>query len=407
MRLTDLEKRMLDGEFGPGVVEAMKIQVALGEAFDAERLVEISRAHEAFGASESSTWFLELYAGMGAKCVVPTTCNPIFDYEYLEKVGKRLSSEDTDRCRRSRAARKKLGIIPTECCTPYLQENVPRFAEILGFSESSATPYVNSVCGARSHRESANSALAAAVCGRVPLYGYLLDENRRGDILIKVEATLKDDFDYHLLGYAVGKEAGAGIPVFTGMENLRPSPEELTSLGGELATSGAVSMYHIVGFTPEAPDLGTALGGKSPKKSVTVTDADLRRVQKANSREEGNIDFVMFGCPHYNLMQVKDVARLLEGKKIRKGVELWVLTSPATKELAGELGYEEIINMAGGHIIGRTCSDQICWDRFYRGKTGVTDSLKAAYYTVHRGIHFILKSRSESIAAAIKGETHG
>jgi hypothetical protein len=275
--------------------------------------------------------------------------------------------------------------------------------EIIAFSESSATPYVNSICGARSHRESANSALASAICGRVPLYGYLLDQNRKGDIRVRMDATLKDDFDYHLLGYAVGKEVGTGIPVFTGMEGLSPSPAELASLGAELATSGAVSLYHIVGFTPEAKNLESAFGGNSAKKKVTITDGDLQQVQQANSQPKGKIDFVMFGCPHYNLWQVRDVARLLEGEKIRRGVDFWVFTSTSTRDLARELGYEGIINNAGGHVIGRTCCDEICWERFYRGKVGATDSLKAAYYTTKMGIDFILERRSGCIAAALKG----
>ena len=44
-------------------------------------------------------------------------------------------------------------------------------------SESSATPYINSVWGARSNREGANSALCAAITGYVPEYGLLLSEN--------------------------------------------------------------------------------------------------------------------------------------------------------------------------------------------------------------------------------------
>ncbi len=70
---------MLDGDLGRGVAKAMEIQVAIGEAFGAEGMVEITRAHEAFYGSESCTWFLELFAGLNARCRVPTTCNPIFD----------------------------------------------------------------------------------------------------------------------------------------------------------------------------------------------------------------------------------------------------------------------------------------------------------------------------------------
>ena len=403
MYLTDYEQQMLEGKFGEGVAEAMKIQVAIGEAFGAECMVEISRAHEAFAGYESCRWFLKMLADKGARCRVPTTCNPIYDFEYLESVGIPVPEEDKMTVREAIELRKRLGIIQTDSCTPYLQDNIPSFGEVVGFSESSATPYVNSVCGGRTHRESANSALASGITGRVPLYGLLLDDNRKGNLLVKVVANLRDDYDYHLLGYTVGKEAGTGIPAFTGIPSRRPSPAELTSLGCQLATSGAVGMYHIVGFTPEAPNLETAFGGKPPEKEITISDADLQNTQEVLSSASGKIDFVMFGCPHYDITQVQDVARLLEGKTIKNGVQLWVLTSFSTKELARRMGSLDIIKKAGGHIIANTCSDMMCWERLYKGKMGMTDSPKAYYYNLHRGVNFMLRRRSECIEAALKG----
>lgn len=85
------------------------------------------------------------------------------------------------------------------------------YKEVIAFSESSATPYVNSVWGARSNREGANSALCAAVTGFVPEYGLLLDENRKGNILVEVQADMKTAYDYHILGM-LGKKIGGGNP---------------------------------------------------------------------------------------------------------------------------------------------------------------------------------------------------
>ena len=404
MQLTDYEKKILDGHFGEGAAEAMKIQVALGEAFDAERMVEITRAHLSFANMESDIWFVEMLLEKGAHCRVPPTNNPLYDAAYLKSLGQIDPNEDAEMLERAHNAFKKIGVTLTYNCTPAREANVPRFGEIVAFSESSATPYVNSVCGARTHRESANSALAAAITGRVPLYGLLLDEHRKGDILVHVDANLQEDFDYHLLGYAAAKKmkSDSGVPVFTGIP-LRTSPDELLSFGAQLNTGGAVSMYHIVGVTPEAPDLESAFGGKTPKVEITVTNEDLLAVQRSISREEGKFDFAMFGCPHYSIDQVREVACLLEGKQIHRDVELWVLTSSLTKELAARMGYLDIIRKAGGHIIADTCPDMSCWYRRYSGKIGITDSPKATYYTPRRGIDFIVKRMPECITAALKG----
>jgi len=79
------------------------------------------------------------------------------------------------------------------------------------------------------------------------------------------------------------------------------------------------------------------------------------------------------------------------------------LTSAGAKAGAEEAGYLRIINEAGGHIISATCTDQICWERLYRGKVGITDSPKAAYYNFPRGIKFVLRRRGECIQAALRG----
>lgn len=49
-------------------------------------------------------------------------------------------------------AYRALGAVLSYNCTPYIATNVPNFGEVCAFSESSATPYVNAVWGARSNR---------------------------------------------------------------------------------------------------------------------------------------------------------------------------------------------------------------------------------------------------------------
>ena len=338
MYLTDEEATDACRGSGAGVAKAMEIQVAIGEAFGAERMVEISRAHEAFYASESCTWFLELFADLNARCRVPTTCNPIVDEDYFASIGKPLHPEDVINVRRSKDARKKMGIIPNECCTPYLGDNVPSRETLSLFRSRMPRAMRIRSAGRKAIGNPPTVPWRQRSREECPLYGLLVDENRRGDTLIQLEAHLRDDFDYHLLGYTLGKEVGADIPDFYGMSSPPPSSEELISLGAELATSGMVSMYHIAGFTPEAPDVESRVGRKDPKKRITVTESMLRETQTAMSHEAGKIDFVMLGCPHYTINQIRDAARLLEGKRIRRDVEFWILTSAATKRCAEHAG---------------------------------------------------------------------
>lgn len=399
MELTKDQLDLLNGKYGEGAKLAMRIQVAIGESFGAKKMVPITKAHVALSNQDADLWLAEKLVNLGARCRITPTVNPGFCLSYFKKKGL-VSDEDYKMMERTHNAYKALGAELSYNCTPYIDTNVPRYGEIVAFSESSATPFVNSVWGARSNREGANSALFAAITGYVPEYGLLFDENRRGDILVNVEADLDNDYCYHMLGMC-GKKIGHGIPVFTGIPK-DVSQEALRNLGAELNTSGAYDMYHIVGVTPEAPDLETAFGGKKPKKVVTITNEDFAEILKDISLEDDReIDFVMFGCPHFTLKEARYISEKVKGKKLKK--EMWILTSSLVSQMADRMGIMEILEEAGAHIVPDSCPDQPCW-KFLEGKIGLTESPKCAYYPQRRGIHFIIRDLDTCIEAALTGE---
>lgn len=398
MKLTAEEQAMLDGKYGAGVQLAMKIQVAIGESFDAPYMVPVTRTHVALSNQEADLWFVEKLVAGGAVCKVPPTVNPSFNLEQFKCI-THIEPEDEAIVKRTHEAYKKIGAVLTYDCTPYLEKNVPRFGEITSFSESSATPFINSVYGARTNREAAQSALCAAVTGVTPYYGYLLDENRKGEVLVKVEADMKTDFDYQMLGYFTPQKTGFKIPVFTGLEN--PSKEALMNLGAQLNTGGNVALYHIVGFTPEAPTIEAAFQGEEPTEVVTITNEDLAKMKADLTDPYGKIDFALYGCPHFTIDQIKTVAEIVEGKKL--AVPLFIMTSALSRNLAMQMGLYDIIKAAGGEIVSDTCMDQPCW-KFLYGKKGITDSPKCAYYTKRRNMQFVITELKESVEAALKGE---
>jgi len=402
MILTDFQQAMLDGEYGEGAAYAMKIQGGIGACFDAPRMVPIKRAHVALSNQAGDLWFAEKLVKAGAKCRVAPTVNPGFCLgHFTGACAHPVDGPDADHMRRTDEAYRALGAVLSYNCTPYMATNVPNFGEVCAFSESSATPYVNAVWGARSNRESANSALCAAITGFVPEYGLLLDENRKGDIVVHVEADMKSPYEYHLLGM-MGDKIGEGIPIFTGLPQVIP-PEALRNLGAQLNTSGAYGMYHIVGFTPEAPTLQIALGGKQPKREVAITNQDLKDFEEKFSDEsnQGKVDFAMFGCPHFTLEEAKYIAEHIQGKQL--AIPMYILVSSHARQMADRMGITDILNAAGAEIIPDTCPDQPCW-HYLKGKVGITESPKCAYYPRRRGIRFIIRDLDTCIQAALTGE---
>ncbi len=399
MHLTKEEERILNGELGEGMQKALELLVAIGDAYDANKMIPISRAHAASSGQEGDLYFVELLANGGAHCKVPTSTNPVYDLEYFDKLFE-IPNDEAEIARRVMEAYKRVGAILSWSCIPYMAENIPLYGETVAFSESSATPYVNSVIGARTNREAAQSALAAGVIGKTPEYGLHIKEHRKGTSLVKVEATLKDEFDYTLLGYYVGKQIGYGIPVFTGITR-QPSTEELINFCAMSNVPGAISMFYIPGFTVEASTVEEAFQGDTPEDKITVADHELKQSYEELQTTSGKIDFVMLGCPHYTLKQVGEVAKLLNGKKIHDNVSFWVCTSATAKMLAERIGYVDMIERAGGHVVVDTCIDEPCWIA-YKNKVGMTDSPKCAYY--RRFKEAIVARLQDCVEAAIKGK---
>ena len=65
----------------------------------------------------------------------------------------------------------------------------------------------------------------------------------------------------------------------------------------------------------------------------------------------------------------------------------------------------DVLAEAGAEIIADSCPDQPCW-HYLKGKVGITESPKCAYYPRRRGIHFIIRDLDTCIQAALTGEVN-
>jgi len=372
MYLTKEQEKMLAGGHGEVVERNFRLLVRLGEIYGADRMIPVGSVQVA-GVSYKSIGdpgleFLEDMANKGAKVKVPTTLNPpgmdLVDWKELgfpeDFAEKQLQIMD---------AFKRMGIMMTATCTPYLVGNLPRFGEHIAWSESSAVSYANSVIGARTNREGGPSALAAALCGVTPNYGLHLDENRKPNFLVKVDAELKSNTDFGALGYHVGKIVKDKIPYFQGIKEA--GTDQLKALGAAMAAAGAVALYHVEGITPEA-----GLMDASGLETIEAGDKELRGAyEKLNTGKDP--DIIILGCPHASMKEIETLARKLEGKRLKK--PLWICTSRVTKEAATRKGLTKLIEKAGGKVVADTCTVVSPIERMGFKCTGV-DSGKAANY---------------------------
>jgi len=370
MELDREEQRMFDGELGEASRESMEILAALGKIYGAKRMIPITSAQIA-GVSyktigQAGLDYLAGLADKGAKVRVPSFLNPAgMDREQWKEMGipedfakKQIDILD---------AYAKMGISKTCTCAPYFIGIRPKLGEHVAWAESSAIAFANSILGARTNREGGPSALAAAICGVTPYYGFHLDENRHADLLIDVKCELKGLADFGALGSAIGKISKNRNPAFTGIRSA--GEPKLKVLGASMAATGSVPLFFIKGITPE-------WNVSKDAERMDFTEADLKAARE--SIDTGlKPDLVTIGCPHASLEEIKEVADLVARKK--PTCDFWVCTSRKLKDEADELGYNRTIENAGGLVVADTCMVVCPLEEMGHIVTG-TNSGKAAAY---------------------------
>jgi predicted aconitase len=396
MYLTEEEQRMLDGAEGYAVRKSMEILVALGDIFGAKSLIKVGSVQVAgvsyHNLGDAGLEFLDTLAADGRVRVL-TTLNPAgMDLENWQQLG--ISPEFAEKQNLVIDAFKRMGILISCTCTPYLIGNLPLYGEHLAWSESSAVTFANSVLGARTNREGGPSALAAAFVGKTPCYGLHLDENRVPDVHVQVNAELTKLSDWGALGYAIGKKAENKIPYITGIKAA--DLDELKSFCASVVTYGAKPLFYIKGITP-----GAELQ-KQPPQTVAIEQSDLKNAYDNINDDVSDIDFVCVGCPHCSIKEIQEIADLLRGRKVAENTELWVATSRTAKQLADKRGYTETIEAAGGKFACDTCMAVAPLKG--RFKALATTSAKGCFYSRQNLMKTKMGSMKECVEAAVTGK---
>ncbi len=421
MKLNIDEYDMLDGKQGLAKQKAMELLVKYGEALGAERFIDTNNVHlfigfhpypEVVTPRDADDLVSKFLLDTDERIIVDrvkafnTTHIWSMDLDNWQVMGAPESLHELMEVIRKYCIR--VGISITATCTPYQIGNVPTKGEHCAWTESSAVPFCNAVLGACTNTETAHSAFAIALTGKVPLSGFHIGENRLGTRLINVGIDMDSVMEWNLLGYHTGKLCQLAVPVYKLNFEIVPNISMLKGLNAAGASSGGIMMYHIIGVTPEAPTMEVAFGRKKSKEVINYGKTERNQInEKLNSAKSDKVDLVNIGCPHYSLEQLRDVARLLEGKKIHNSINLWIWTSYQIKTIADRNGYTDIITEAGGHLLTDSCP--LNTNLFPSGTRVVaTDSAKHAHYApAIAGVDVWFGTMDECIQSAVTGKWRG
>jgi predicted aconitase len=426
VNLTPQEQEMLDGHQGKATQKAMELLVRYAEALGADRFVDtrnvagvpgsanpfLQNYYKDKNADELDAIFSHFDLDSDELVEVPPARVPTYhlqggaDPAGWPVLGVKVEVFRNYQEREAFAAAHDVGILKT--CTPYLAGNIPARGEHLAWMESSAVIYANAVLGARTNTEGRESTSAAMLTGKIPDWGLHQTEHRYGTHRIDVDVAVDSVMDWGMLGYYVGDVVQERIPVLIG-KHSRPEIVRLKHFGAAASSSGGVEMYHIVGVTPEAESLEAAFGPRTPLETFRYGKDEQRRIYdrlNANASDP-NVDFVMLGCPHAAIEQLREAARLLDDKKVSANCALWIFTSRAVKNQAYQEGLLKTLSDAGAVLLTDTCS------AFAQAlppgtKVAALDSAKQVHYLpAILGVQAWFGSTRDCINAAVTGRWAG
>ena len=358
MELTPEEQSILGGARGEAARRALQYQIEVGRFWGAQRFVPVSNVHmmgdiEVMG--DAGLEFLQNEARQSARCAVPTTTNArCMDFAHCERLG-----QDAGEAKKEReliAALRRMDVVTTDTCINYQTVYQPHLGEHVAWGDTGTVIYANSVFGARSNFEAGPAALAAALTGRTPEYGFHLSENRKGSFTVELKASLDDLADWGAVGKLVGEvhQNYYAVPVFHGYRRV-PTADELKHLGAALASYGSMGMFHFVGVTPEAPSIDQAMRGASSYEKILLTENDIERTLNSYGLGDGDARLVVFSGPQQSLFEMKNLAALFEGRKVSPGGTCIVTTNSAVLKQSRDLGYAQALEGAGVTILEGVC----------------------------------------------------
>lgn len=358
VELTDGDRAMLEGADGPARQLAMRIVLAMAQLEGAPRLIDITQCHLdcCIHTGPVSVTIAERMRDLGARVKVPTTLNAIsIDRNQWRVLG--IPPERAAEVERQTDAYLQMGAEPSFTCAPYLLDGAPGFGEHIGWAESNAVAFANSVLGARTGKYPDYLDLCLALTGRAPFSGCHFDADRKAQRHIHATTPANaDDSLFPLLGYLVGKLSPHEIPVVTGLEQTSPSRDDLKAFSAAFATTSAAPMFHIVGVTPEAPGLSSALDETPVAGPVRIGATDLMAAwEHLNGVDTAPVSCIAIGNPHSSLEEMRLIAGLCHGRTRSADTQAIITTSRAVLAQAKAAGIAQSLERFGFRLVTDTC----------------------------------------------------
>ena len=408
MTLTQEEQDILNGSKGEELAKIMKVIVAFGNVFGAEKLVDLGGAPHSnmfIGTPymKSMIVMLDECAKAGLKSYAPYTVNPRpYDVYNVQN-----NPQDMTMIYEGYALQRDLDYVHVRLgapdlnlrsCACYVDEigNAPEPGTYVAWAESSAVNYGNSVLGLRTNRNGAGMDLFSAMLGKAPLFGLMTDEGRKAKWLVEIKTSKEPDWG--AIGTAIGRKVVEDVPYITGLEKYFEGGKVtadnlhlLKAMGSATASSGAVGLYHVEGVTPDAKEKGRDLLVEGYQTYV-IDDAEQQRIigtfENLWPDKDADPTAAFIGCPHNTYHELVKWGRLVTEALDKAGKEEAAIpvymfcANPVRGRLIEEEGELASKMKRAGMVATNMCSVSYAGMKGFSERVrGVTNSAKTRSYS--------------------------
>ena len=378
LNLSAEDQSILKGERGTAQQIAMETICKMARLQNAKELIGITKGHidGCILAHDANLMFAEKMYQLGASISIPTTINAIsVNRNNWESQG--IDPDFGNKASRLADAYVKMGAHPTYTCAPYLLEDIPKEHEVIGWSESNAVIYANSVLGAKTQKHPDYFDLFVAMTGRAPKAGVYLDKERMPKYEINIDLPSKfDDSIWPMIGWLIGKFSPNKIPLVTGLEKTSLTADDLKALCAAFGTTSAAPMLFIDGHTP-----GDELSNIQQMDKFKITHEHLATLWKDFNTADIKVDLVAIGSPHASLSECRNFVKFFDGKSCSPNVKTIITVGRDVLSQVKEEGILEELKRAGIQVVSDICWCSITEPIFpYNTSVIMTNSGKYAHY---------------------------
>ncbi|MFK7869190.1 MAG: aconitase X [Roseobacter sp.] len=357
---------------------ALDVVCTMAVAQGAARLTDVSRGHidGCILAHDANLIFAEQMDALGAKVRIPTTINAIsVDREACTDPG--YPGDFRQKASRLADAYVRMGARPTFTCAPYFLSDVPQLGERIGWSESNAVIFANSVLGARTAKLPDYLDLFVAMTGRAPDGGMYDTDHRRPALIIDVATPTKHDHSlWPLIGWIAGRLSAEKVPLLRGLAHLQPTQDDLRALCAAFGTTAGAPMLHVAGVTPEA-----AFAPVEGAGHLSITLADVLAAWQSLNAGPAQVDLVAIGSPHASYDEMVQFADMLGVRPRHPNTEVIVTVGRQVLAKARDAGVIQRLEALGVKVIPDLCWCSITEPVFpTAARNLMTNSGKYAHY---------------------------